>query len=92
MVNRHFVPHGAMVLVDDPGYYPRFRKLKLASARTVGVPRLADGPDLEAAEQLLLTLKPRIFFTQSVAHNPTGSGLGSDFGKGVSRAATGTET
>lgn len=72
-VVRYFVPPGATVLVDDPGYYLLFGKLKLAGARIVGVPRRPDGPDLAALEQLLLTWKPRLFFTQSVAHNPTGS-------------------
>lgn len=75
IVIRYFVPPGAPVLVDDPGYYPLFGKLKLAGAHIVGVPRLADGPDLEALEQLLIVHKPRLFFTQSVAHNPTGSDL-----------------
>ncbi|RYF43971.1 MAG: PLP-dependent aminotransferase family protein [Comamonadaceae bacterium] len=70
---RYFVPPGAVVLVDDPGYYPLFGKLKLAGARIVGVPRLPDGPDLEALEQLLALHRPRLFFTQSVGHNPTGS-------------------
>ncbi len=73
LVIRYFVPPGGTVLVDDPGYYLLFGKLKLAGARIVGVPRLPDGPDLAALEQLLVTLKPRLFFTQSVAHNPTGS-------------------
>ncbi|RZJ03487.1 MAG: PLP-dependent aminotransferase family protein [Haliea sp.] len=75
IVIRYFVPPGGTVLADDPGYYPLFGKLKLASARIVGVPRLADGPDLDALEQLLITHRPRLFFTQSVAHNPTGSDL-----------------
>ncbi|BDB28344.1 PLP-dependent aminotransferase family protein [Cupriavidus sp. P-10] len=75
LVIRYFVPAGAPVLVDDPGYYPLFGKLKLANARIIGVPRLADGPDLEALERLLLTERPRLFFTQSLAHNPTGSDL-----------------
>lgn len=75
IVIRYFVPPGAPVLVDDPGYYPLFGKLKLAGAHIVGVPRLADGPDLDALEQLLIAHKPRLFFTQSVAHNPTGSDL-----------------
>ena len=75
MVIRYFVPPGATVFVDEPGYYLLFGKLKLASARIVGVPRRADGPDLEALEALLLAHKPRLFFTQSVAHNPTGSDL-----------------
>ena len=70
---RYFVPPGGVVLVDDPGYYPLFGKLKLAGAVVVGVPRLADGPDLEALEQLLAVHRPRLFFTQSVGHNPTGS-------------------
>jgi DNA-binding transcriptional MocR family regulator len=61
MVVRYFVPPGATVLVDEPGYYPLFGKLKLADARIIGVPRLADGPDLEALEALLLAHKPRLF-------------------------------
>ncbi|MCZ8256142.1 MAG: PLP-dependent aminotransferase family protein, partial [Polaromonas sp.] len=58
IVIRYFVPPGGTVLADDPGYYPLFGKLKLASARIVGVPRLADGPDLEALEQLLISHRP----------------------------------
>lgn len=75
LVIRYFLPAGATVLVDDPGYYPLFGKLKLAGVRIVGVPRLADGPDLDALEQCLIRERPRLFFTQSVAHNPTGSDL-----------------
>lgn len=75
LVIRYFVPPGATVLVDDPGYYLLFGKLKLADARIIGVPRLPDGPDLEALEQLIIQHKPRLFFTQSAGHNPTGSDL-----------------
>jgi len=75
IVIRYFVPPGGTVLVDDPGYYPLFGKLKMAGAQVFGVPRLADGPDLEALEQLLNHHRPRLFFTQSLAHNPTGSDL-----------------
>jgi DNA-binding transcriptional MocR family regulator len=75
IVIRYFLPPGATVLVDDPGYYPLFGKLKLAGAQMLGVPRLHDGPDLEVLEQLLIAHRPRLFFTQSVAHNPTGSDL-----------------
>ncbi|MFZ5526537.1 MAG: PLP-dependent aminotransferase family protein [Pseudomonadota bacterium] len=75
MVIRYFVPRGAKVLVDEPGYYPLFGKLKLADASVVGVPRQQDGPDLDALEEALQTHRPRLFFTQSLAHNPTGSDL-----------------
>lgn len=75
MVIRYFVPPGGKVLVDDPGYYPLYGKLKMASAQVFSVPRLHDGPDPEALEQLLVTHRPRLFFTQSLAQNPTGSDL-----------------
>jgi DNA-binding transcriptional MocR family regulator len=75
LVVRYFVPPGATVFVDDPGYYPLFGKLKLAGAKIVGVPRQVDGPDLAALEALLAEHKPRLFFTQSTGHNPTGSDL-----------------
>ena len=75
LVIRYFVPPGATVLVDEPGYYLLFGKLKLAGVRVIGVPRLADGPDLAALEAILASERPRLFFTQSVAHNPTGSDL-----------------
>lgn len=75
LVIRYFVPPGATVLVDDPGYYLLFGKLKLADAKIIGVPRLPDGPDLEALEQLIIQQKPRLFFTQSAGHNPTGTDL-----------------
>ncbi len=73
MVIRQFVRPGQHVLVDDPGYYMLFGKLALAGAEIVGVPRLHDGPDLDRLEQLLKSLRPKLFFTQSVGHNPTGS-------------------
>ncbi|NEX62412.1 aminotransferase-like domain-containing protein [Noviherbaspirillum galbum] len=75
MVIRYFLPPGAAVLVDDPGYYPLFGKLKLAGSRVLGVPRLTDGPDLDVLERLMAREKPRLFFTQSLAHNPTGSDI-----------------
>ncbi|OZI35498.1 GntR family transcriptional regulator [Bordetella genomosp. 1] len=75
LVIRYFLQPGAVALLDDPGYYPLFGKLKLAGVRMVGVPRLPDGPDLAALEAQLQRHKPRLFFTQSLAHNPTGSDL-----------------
>lgn len=75
LVIRYFLQPGAAALVDDPGYYPLFGKLKLAGVRMIGVPRLPDGPDLAVLEARLQRDKPRLFFTQSLAHNPTGSDL-----------------
>lgn len=64
---------GDTVLVDEPGYYPLYGKLLLHGTKLVGVPRMPDGPDVTALERLLETSTAKIFFTQSVGHNPTGS-------------------
>ncbi|MES3002457.1 MAG: PLP-dependent aminotransferase family protein [Pseudomonadota bacterium] len=72
---RYFIPSGECVFVDEPGYYPLFGKLKLAGADIVGIPRRGDGPDVQALERSLRIKKPRLFFTQSVGQNPTGSDI-----------------
>lgn len=74
----YFVKAGDSVLVDDPGYYPLFGKLRLHGANIVGIPRQSDGPDVDALEDHLKTSTFKLFFTQSVGHNPTGSDLSSD--------------
>jgi len=73
LVIRSFLAQGDTVLVDDPGYYPLFAKLKLAQVRVVGVRRLPDGPDAEDFASKVATERPKLFFTQSVGQNPTGS-------------------
>ena len=75
IVIRHFIRPGDTVLVDDPGYYPLLGKLMLQGANIIGVPRLPDGPDVSELERLMETFKPKLFFTQSVGHNPTGSDI-----------------
>jgi DNA-binding transcriptional MocR family regulator len=71
MVIRYYVRPGDTVLVDDPGYYPLFGKLKLSGANIVGVPRDVDGPNILKLEEHLTTYRPKLFFTQSVGQNPT---------------------
>lgn len=75
LIVRHLLEPGDKVLVDSPGYYPLFGKLRLAKASMLGVPRLADGPDLYVLQAHLRTHRPKVFFTQSLAHNPTGGSI-----------------
>lgn len=75
LIIRHMLAPGDKVLVDSPGYYPLFGKLKLAEVEMLGIPRLADGPDLAVLQATLKNERPRLFFTQSLAHNPTGSSI-----------------
>lgn len=73
LVLRYFVRPGDAVLVDDPGYYPLFGKLKLSGANIIGVPREVDGPNVAELERCMVEHRPKLFFTQSVGHNPTGT-------------------
>jgi len=75
LIVRNLVASGEAVLVDSPGYYPLYGKLKLAKARMIGVRRLADGPDLDDLAAKAATSHAKVFFTQSLAHNPTGGSL-----------------
>ena len=75
LIIRAVTSAGDAVLVDEPGYYPLFAKLKLAQVRMVGVRRNPDGPDIADLTAKLASERPRVFFTQSLAHNPTGSSI-----------------
>ncbi len=75
LIMRDMLEPGDAVLVDDPGYYPLYGKLRLAKARVVGIRRTPDGPDLDDLAAKVVGLRPKLFFTQSLAHNPTGGSL-----------------
>ncbi|EIJ42080.1 transcriptional regulator with HTH domain and aminotransferase domain [Beggiatoa alba B18LD] len=75
LVGRYLIQAGDNVLVDDPGYYSLFGHLKLLGAKLVGVPRTLDGVDTQAMETLIQLHRPKIFITNTVLHNPTGTSL-----------------
>ena len=75
LIIRQYLRVGDAVLTDSPGYYPLFAKLKLAGLRMVGVRRGADGPDPDDLAVKAKASGARFFFTQSLAHNPTGGSL-----------------
>lgn len=87
LIIRRYVNAGDAVLVDDPGYYPLFAKLTLAGAKLVGIRRRHDGPDLEDLQAKASTSGARLFFTQSLAHNPTGGSITHGVAYGVLRIA-----
>jgi DNA-binding transcriptional MocR family regulator len=75
LIMRDRLEPGDVVLVDDPGYYPLYGKLRLAKARVIGIRRTPEGPDLNDLAAKIAGLRPKLFFTQSLAHNPTGGSL-----------------
>lgn len=75
LIARYLVRAGDTVLVDDPGYFILFGTLKSLGARIVGVPWNLDGPDTATMEALIKEHKPKLFFTNSILHNPTGASI-----------------
>jgi DNA-binding transcriptional MocR family regulator len=73
LVVRCLMRPGEVALLDEPGYYPLYGKLRLHGATVIGIPREADGPNIAVFEQMVATTKAKVFFTQSVGQNPTGS-------------------
>ncbi len=87
LVGRALIRAGDTVLVDDPGYFAFGGYAKSLGATVVGVPRLADGPDLDALERAAAEYRPRLFFTVSVLHNPTGTSSSENNARRVLRIA-----
>ena len=64
---------GDYLLVEDPSYLLlQLRLIKDRDFNIITVPRMADGPDLEAMEAMLIQYRPKLFLTQTLIHNPTG--------------------
>ena len=75
LVARHFLRPGDAVFVDDPAWFVMFARFAMLGARVIGVPRRADGPDLESLRGLLVAHRPKLFVLSSVIHTPTGTSM-----------------
>lgn len=75
IVARHFLRPGDVVFVDDPAWFLMFGSFATMGARVVGIPRLADGPDIALLAELAAVHKPRMYVINSVLHNPSSTSL-----------------
>jgi DNA-binding transcriptional MocR family regulator len=75
LVIRYLLRPGDAALVDDPGYYNMFGNLRLQGVEMLAVPRNPDGPDVVVLEKLATVHRPKVYFTQSVMQNPTGTDM-----------------
>jgi len=75
LIVRHLVKRDDTVLVESPGYYPMFGKLRLQGANIVGVKRDFDGVDLSLLERAMKQHRAKLLFVQPMAHNPTGGSM-----------------
>jgi DNA-binding transcriptional MocR family regulator len=72
LIARTMLCPGDTVLVDDPCYFVLLTRLQAAHVRLIPVPKVAGGSDLQILEAAARMHRPRMFFTQTVLHNPTG--------------------
>lgn len=70
---RSFLRPGDVALVDDPGYCNLYPSLHAMGVTIVGVERTLQGPSVAALQALAERYKPKLFFTNTNFHNPTGT-------------------
>ncbi len=75
LVAREFTRPGDTILVDDPAWFLMFGSFAALGAKVVGVPRLADGPDIAQLAAMAALHKPKLYVINSVLHNPTSTSL-----------------
>jgi DNA-binding transcriptional MocR family regulator len=75
LVARHFLQPGDTVFVDDPAWFLMFGSFATLGAKVIGIPRMADGPDVAKLAELAALHKPKMYVINSVLHNPTSTSL-----------------
>jgi DNA-binding transcriptional MocR family regulator len=75
LVARHFLQPGDTIFVDDPAWFLMFGSFSLLGAKVIGIPRLADGPDVARLTEMAALHKPRLYVINSVLHNPSSTSL-----------------
>ncbi|WP_019906550.1 PLP-dependent aminotransferase family protein [Methylobacterium sp. 77] len=70
---RTFLQPGDVAFVDDPGYCNLYPSLHAMGVTIIGVERTLQGPSIAALQALAERHKPKLFFTNTSFHNPTGT-------------------
>ena len=73
LVIQELLAPGDRVIVEDPCYPPLLALLRQRGVRLDAVARTGEGPDLEQLRACLRRRHPRLLFTNSALHNPTGT-------------------
>ncbi len=75
LVAREFSRPGDTIFVDDPAWFLMFGSFAALGAKVIGIPRLADGPDIAYLAEMAALHKPKLYVINSVLHNPTSTSL-----------------
>ncbi|MBG1244046.1 PLP-dependent aminotransferase family protein [Nostoc sp. NZL] len=68
----YYVQPGDWVIVEAPTYYGAISILENLGAKIIGIPMTAEGMNLDLLEQYLHSHRPKLIYTISTFHNPTG--------------------
>jgi DNA-binding transcriptional MocR family regulator len=77
LVIRQFTQPGDVVMVDEPCYSDLLVALRMRDVETIGIPMTPVGPDIAAMEAAFAAHRPKVYFTNSRLHNPTGASYSS---------------
>lgn len=69
---QHYVQPGDWVVVEAPTFHGAIALLENIGARIIGIPMTKTGMNLELLEQYLHSHRPKLIYTVSTLHNPTG--------------------
>lgn len=72
LLAEHFISAGDWVIVEAPTYHGFLSILQQRSARIIGIPMTAQGMNLYLLAQYLESHRPKLIYTISTLHNPTG--------------------
>lgn len=68
----YYVQPGDWVIVESPTFHGALAILESLGARVIGIPMTAEGMNLALLEQYLHSHRPKLIYTISTLHNPTG--------------------
>lgn len=72
LVMQHYLQPGDWVIVEAPTFHGAIALLENLGARIIGIPMTKTGMNLQLLEQYLHSHRPKLIYTISTLHNPTG--------------------
>lgn len=75
LVVRYLLYAGDAAVIEEPCQPMLTSSLTACGVELLTVPRLSDGPDIDALRSLCIRHKPRVFFCNSLVQNPTSTHL-----------------
>ncbi|HEY9761913.1 MAG TPA: PLP-dependent aminotransferase family protein [Trichocoleus sp.] len=72
LITQHLIQPGDWVVVESPTFHGYLSLLRQVGARIIAIPMTARGMNLDLLEQYLQSHRPKLIYTISTQHNPTG--------------------